>query len=323
MWRWRVWIGWLVLLGLAGSLALAQDGVDAGSFVRFGVGARALGMGGALTALADDVTAPYWNPAGLTLAPKLSLGGMYTDKFGQGIQYQYLGAAGTMGLSAFGAAMVRQAIEDIPFYGDGEGEYFSEYQALWLASVAVRLSPEGEQTRSFSVGATLKYYTHDLLEGHGSGLGFDVGFSGRLEFSWGALAFGLVARDVRGTQIRWEGTDHEPVNSVPWINTMDLALGLLDGQLWLVAGADVAMSRPGLNKLRLGGELWLAKGIALRAGLVRLADGSLRYTAGAGFRLGNLVLDYAFVPHPVLGDSHVLSAEFRWAPKEAQEEQAD
>lgn len=30
-----------------------------------GVGTRALGMGGAFTAIADDTSAPYWNPAGL------------------------------------------------------------------------------------------------------------------------------------------------------------------------------------------------------------------------------------------------------------------
>ncbi|HBR28706.1 MAG TPA: hypothetical protein DD789_04595, partial [Firmicutes bacterium] len=31
-----------------------------------GMGGRAMGMGGAFTAVADDGTAAYWNPAGLT-----------------------------------------------------------------------------------------------------------------------------------------------------------------------------------------------------------------------------------------------------------------
>lgn len=34
-----------------------------------GVGARAVGMGGAYTAIADDVYAPYWNPAGVIQTP--------------------------------------------------------------------------------------------------------------------------------------------------------------------------------------------------------------------------------------------------------------
>ncbi|HBF38615.1 MAG TPA: hypothetical protein DDW50_15010, partial [Firmicutes bacterium] len=34
-----------------------------------GAGARAIGMGGAYTAVADDVYAPYWNPAGIVQTP--------------------------------------------------------------------------------------------------------------------------------------------------------------------------------------------------------------------------------------------------------------
>src|SRR4051794_22299869 len=43
-------------------LAAAQESA---SFLKIGVGARALGMGGAFTAIADDVTAMSWNPGGL------------------------------------------------------------------------------------------------------------------------------------------------------------------------------------------------------------------------------------------------------------------
>ena len=36
-----------------------------GAFLETGLGARAAGMGGAFSALADDPAAAYWNPAGL------------------------------------------------------------------------------------------------------------------------------------------------------------------------------------------------------------------------------------------------------------------
>ena len=45
-----------------------------------GAGARAIGMGGAYTAVADDVYAPYWNPAGIVQTPHFGL------TFGAGFQ---------------------------------------------------------------------------------------------------------------------------------------------------------------------------------------------------------------------------------------------
>ena len=42
----------------------ADEGAHAAEFLSHGVGARALGMGGAFVAVADDATATYWNPAG-------------------------------------------------------------------------------------------------------------------------------------------------------------------------------------------------------------------------------------------------------------------
>ena len=43
----------------------STDGVLAGSFLRMGLGARALGMGGAFTGIAEGPTAAYYNPGGM------------------------------------------------------------------------------------------------------------------------------------------------------------------------------------------------------------------------------------------------------------------
>ncbi len=50
-----------------------QDEVLPGSF--FGMGARAMGMGGAFLGVADDYTALYWNPAGLAQIHRIELYG--------------------------------------------------------------------------------------------------------------------------------------------------------------------------------------------------------------------------------------------------------
>jgi len=63
--------------------AFAQPG-DAGQpgeFLRYGVGARALGLGRAFTALANDASALYWNPAGLIGVERKEFTSQYANLF--------------------------------------------------------------------------------------------------------------------------------------------------------------------------------------------------------------------------------------------------
>lgn len=69
----------LALLLLAGT-ASAQVTINS-SPNPVGSGARALGMGGAFVAVADDATAASWNPGGLTQLERPELGAVYSWKF--------------------------------------------------------------------------------------------------------------------------------------------------------------------------------------------------------------------------------------------------
>ena len=43
-----------------------KTGTTAAKFLSIGVGSKAVGMGGAYTSIANDATAMYWNPAGVS-----------------------------------------------------------------------------------------------------------------------------------------------------------------------------------------------------------------------------------------------------------------
>ena len=79
----RAMIVSLALILVLSAVAMA-DGIGAFSAFKNGVGARALAMGGAFVAVANDATAACWNPAGLATLNDTRLAGMSTDLYGLG-----------------------------------------------------------------------------------------------------------------------------------------------------------------------------------------------------------------------------------------------
>ena len=70
----------LIILSLTNKI-IANDaaGGQAGAFMRIPVNACANGMGSAFTAVVQDPSAGWWNPAALTAVCQIQLVGMCTD----------------------------------------------------------------------------------------------------------------------------------------------------------------------------------------------------------------------------------------------------
>jgi hypothetical protein len=87
-------------------------------FLKVPVGARAIGMGGAFVAVADDASAPYWNPAGLIYLPYREVLPQHSEQFGNLINHDFLGVVFPLGgprgrQQAVGLGLVRLAVDDI------------------------------------------------------------------------------------------------------------------------------------------------------------------------------------------------------------------
>ena len=91
----------------------------AGEFLKIQPGARAIGMGGAFTAVADDATAPYWNPAGMVYLPYREVLPQHSEKFGSLAKHDFMGTVLPLGgakgkRAAMGLGFIRLAVDDIP-----------------------------------------------------------------------------------------------------------------------------------------------------------------------------------------------------------------
>lgn len=196
----------LFCLGLS-MVASSQKFVN--EFLNIGVGARAHGMFGSVTANTDDVTSAYWNPAGLTgMQSPLELSAMHADWFGGIASYDYIsiGKKFTGKPAAAAITLIRMGIDNIPntlnlIGPDGSVDYdrvteFSTADYAFLVSYAKAM----DQTGKFSLGGNIKVI-HRSIGSFGSAWGFgaDLGAKWRLN----KLTVGLTAKDITTTFNAW------------------------------------------------------------------------------------------------------------------------
>lgn len=104
----------------------------AGEFLYIGAGARALAMGSAFAAVSDDISAAYWNPAGLVSARGRMAAFMHSERFGGLISYDYLAYSQEYSGDVFAASLFRTDAGDIAntsdlqWYDSGSDGVFGE-----------------------------------------------------------------------------------------------------------------------------------------------------------------------------------------------------
>jgi hypothetical protein len=265
---------------LLGALALGAFGYEGSIVFQGGLGAKALGMGGAFAALADDGTVALWNPAGiLAFGENAWIGGATSQLFGM-VGYQYVG--GGFSFAGYGIGL--------GWANASAGDFYSAN--AFMGTVGVKIGDFGW------VGANLKYYMEKITNEY-SGFGFDLGV---IIPVMPELSIAVVAKDL-GTTIAGQ--------TVTPLYVVGFAGKLLEGAL--VLGTDVELTSAfAVKNLRAGLGFQLIENLGIRAGLVvpELKFDKYYVTVGAGFSLGGLSVDAAYVLQSEPGESLVLSATF-------------
>ena len=272
----------LVLLGVCPLAAQSGKGGQAGAFLRNGVSARALAMGGAFTALADDPSAGYWNPAGLGLLQSPELIGTYSI-LSMDRSYNYLSFGMPVGERAgFGFGWINFGVDGIEgrdLAGTVTGTLTNSESAFSLGfGYAVR--PD------LRVGVGIKYLQHSLADYQSTGYGLDAGV---LYQPKPKIALGLTLQDL-STGVSWD-TASELDESYPLVYRLGGCVTPFSHPTRFTL--DYAGVQNGGGEVRMGVESELSDYFGLRAGY----DGS-RLVGGAFFvvPLNNFAVevDYSF-----------------------------
>lgn len=294
----------VVRLGLAalGLVAWAPAAVG-GVAQQVPVGPRAIAMGGAFTSIADDVTATFWNPAGLARLEHQELAFTHANLFQTGIRDNF---------AALGIPFAPSVAAALSWYHSGydDGELdFGENRVDLGLGFGVRpwlqLGVTGKLvTRSTGLdGASL---------GQGRGFGLDLGaMATPLE----RVRVGLVLQDLFDTAVREDAGGDQVVYP-----------------RHLRAGASYGWTRWGTvafdldDRWHLGLEATPLEALAVRLGAEDDLSGgeATTWTYGLGLRAGPVRVDWARVEHPTLEstDHFAVALEFNLNPAQVRLEKA-
>jgi len=195
------------------SPAAAQQGTQdntayggaSGEFLLLGAGARGTALGGAYAALATDVTAMYYNPAGLAQLARPSVM-LSTSKYIADTKYTWAGIAFPMagGVRSVGISLGSFGFGDQPIYTladpDGNGRTYSVRQTFISGTLSQNFSDR------FSAGVTLKFINDRLGTAKASGVAVDFGTNFHASVGARPIRASFVIQNL-GTNLQHSGED--------------------------------------------------------------------------------------------------------------------
>jgi len=312
-------------------------GTTSGSFLEIGVGARAIGMGGAFVSTANDVSAIYWNPAGLGKLSRPEVLFVHTNWIAD-ISYDFaaivlpIGRYGTIGASVTALSMGEMKVRTV-ILPEGTGEFFDSRDMAIAVSYGLKI------TDRFLIGFNGKYISQKIWKESAQGFAIDVGTLFRTTFN--DLRIGATMMNF-GTDMQMDGEDllvYHDIDQQQFGNN-DRIFAKLQTNKWplpLTFQAGIALEaydtkphrltlateamHPNNNSesVHLGMEYALQELFFLRAGYrnLFLTDSEEGLTLGTGLSsrlFGNfqITVDYAYADFGRLENVHRFSVNMKF-----------
>ncbi len=296
-------------------LGSQRAGTATAQFLKIGVGARSGAMGESFVAVANDASALYWNPAGLTQFDGNELLFSHTAWLVD-VKHDFLGVVYHLSPdAAVGISLTALHTDDMPVTTEvqplGNGTYFH------FSDVAVGLSYSRKLTSQFSFGGTVRFYEEslDMLKMRGTVI--DLG-----TYYWtglGSLRFSAVMSNF-GNQVSPSGTasllgggtvTQFQEFSPPTMFRFGFALEPIQTESHVLT-TSVQLNHPNDNSenVSVGAEYRWSKTLYLRGGYkLNVDEEALSVGVGLAASLSpfSFHVDYGYVPFRNLGGVHRIS----------------
>jgi hypothetical protein len=245
----------IIILLSASSVALSGDFAGyAGAFLRNGIGARSLGMGGAFTAVAEGIEAVYHNPAGLGFIPRTMVGFSYKS-LSLDRHFGHVAVAFPIrNEAAMAASWLNFGVSDVPMRGQSR-QILGE---VGNSSNAFELSFGKALSEKFSFGGKIRYIQEKLDDLQSFTVGMDLGAVAR-PHKYASLA-GTVQNI--GSKHQWNGGEYWSRGTTyeerfPVVMKFGAAGFFMDDKI--IPAIDLETSDKGEFKFRGGVEFWYTK----------------------------------------------------------------
>jgi hypothetical protein len=301
--------------GSGSTESYAKVGMSGGQFLKIGHGARGNGMAGAVSAISNDLSSVFWNPAGIADIPSLSAEFDYTRWFAE--MNHNFGAIGLPLMEGYSIAlhftslstpeMERTTIER----PGGLNQYFT------ASDVSVGITFAGYLTDQFSFGITGRYLNNSVANAEATGFSFDVGTKYRTGIQ--GIVLGVSLHGLT-TELTYEGNEFNktlklipggwqaPIDlktvpspfNIPLLFRANVAVDIIKQEEHSLVGAiDFTTTSDSPEQFALGAEYIWNKLIAVRAGY-RIGNDVQGFSGGLGINYftGSFSgrLDYSISP---------------------------
>lgn len=316
--------------------SINRVGTTAAQFLKIGAGARPIGMGGAYTALATDILAVYWNPAGLS---RIVGNGEATFNHAQWLaetDFDFAAFSMSVGdLGSFGFHVISLRIPEEPVRTvespDGTGQTWD------ASSISLGISYAKDLTDRFSIGITAKFIQESIFNETARGAALDLGVLYDTPIK--NLTLGASIANF-GTKMRLDGRDlyrndaplseQGSVDAVPGkyrTESYDIPLNLKFGLAWraikndnveVVAAVDGNQPNDNSEYVNSGVEMGFQNVIFLRGGYKALfldnSEQGLTFGAGLKYDMvgANLKFDFGWADYGRLKDVKFVSLAIKY-----------